>query len=88
MDRINLNDQTVEGMRHKTQADFLRAVSSGGVAGAARFDAVVRGIPRADQETLNVAGRLHGPAVKCFGLTWQWPLVIIGCHRTVLWPNL
>ena len=36
------------GVAAQDQAGFLRAISSGGVAGAARFDALVRGISFAD----------------------------------------
>ena len=48
VNRINLNDQTVEGMRHKNQARFLRAISSRSFAGPARFHAAFRGVSRTD----------------------------------------
>ena len=53
VNRINLNDQTVEGMRHKTKPIYLRAISSGSFARAARFDAAVRGVSQADREVVN-----------------------------------
>ena len=42
---VNLNDGTVEGLRHREQADLRRPVPSGGGAGPARRPPAVRRVP-------------------------------------------
>ena len=48
VDRINLERPDRRRFAAQDQAGFLRAISSGSLARPARFDAVVRGISRAD----------------------------------------
>ena len=49
---LNLYDGTIEGLRHVSQAGVLRAVSSRGVARAARRGLPVRSVPGRDGESL------------------------------------
>jgi len=48
--RVNLNDQTVEGMRHKTKPVFCVPVSSRSLARPARLHAAVRRVPAVDRK--------------------------------------
>jgi len=80
VDRINLNDQTVEGMRHKTKPIFWRAVSSRGFAGAARFHWVVCPVPHDDRKevrrTMDWLSNLIWHNGTLFGIHWGvWKVI-------------
>ena len=62
--RVNLNDGTVEGMRHKTKPVYCVPIPSRGLARAARFHAAVRGVPQIDRAKRlieRLAAAAHSP---------------------------